>query len=108
MASFDGATFLEQNQGDGYPSYGKADLFVTKQAANNTPTLKEIGMDIQKASIAALVTGTELTALYGLVLASGTLAINWESHSALLVEIAQPIRQGMEDLYSTTLSFIRL
>lgn len=108
MASFSSASFLEQNQGEGYPSWSKADLFVNKQAAGEAPTLKEVGMDIQKAGISALVTNAELIALWDLVLEDGTLIINWESHNALLVEVSQAVRQGMDDLFETTLSFIRL
>ena len=108
--SFDGATFLEAAQGEGYPTWNKRDILVVKPLpAGNTPVVQEIGMDVQRLALAVIVSGTELTALYDKVLESGTLIIDWESHSAFLESIGGVTRTSVgSDLYQTTLNFIRL
>lgn len=107
MASFDGASFLESSQ-DGYPSYPKADIFNLKDRPNELPAVHEVGMDVQRATIAILVTGAQLAALYAKHLDSGSLVMDWETNDAFLAGIGETNRVGMEDLYESSLDVIRL
>jgi hypothetical protein len=109
MASFSGATFLESRQSDGYPTWDKIDLLIIRARANDDPVIAVNGMDVQRVTVAAQCTAAELTALYDLVLESGSLVFDYETHTAFLESMgaAQQIGIG-NDIYLTTLSFIRL
>ncbi len=108
MASFNGCHFLETPSGDGYPAYPTSDIFALKERPNDAPVAQEIGADVQRATVGALVTGAELTALYDQVLESGSLVMDWETHNAFLAGVGETSRVGMEDLYETSLDVIRL
>lgn len=76
--------------------------------AGNTPVWREVGMDVQRATIAIEVTNAQLVALYDKVLESGSLVMDWETTDALLESVGAVSRVGMDDLYLTTLAVIRL
>lgn len=109
MASFAGASFLEATTGDSYATWGSSFLFAIKQLpASNTPVVQQIGADVQRATLAILVTRTELVALYDQVLESGSLIMDWETNNAFLESVGAVARVGFEDLYQTSLNLIRL
>lgn len=108
MASFGGASFLEASQGEGYPSYATANVFNIKDRAGLVPWIRDLGSDIERATIAILVTGAELSALYAQHLNSGSLVMDWETHNAFLAGVGDTNRVGMQDLYESSLDVIRL
>lgn len=109
MASFDSAQFKEAPAGDGYPAWNARMLGVVKPLpAGYAPVWKEIGEDVQRASVAAQVTRAELTALYDKVLETGSLVMDWGTSSAFLENVGAPSRVGLEDLWLVTLDFVRL
>lgn len=108
-ASFAGATFLEAPSGDGYASWDKRMLTLTRQRVGDEATVSHIGLDVQRATIAGLVTAAELAALWGQVGESGSLVMDWETHDAVLESIDPPLRAEVGgDLFQITMHFIRL
>lgn len=84
-------------------------IVTDRQVANGEADALHIGLDVQKASIAALVTGTELSALYSKVGESGTLVIHWGSASAYLDAIDPPVQiEPGGDLLGVVMKFIKL
>lgn len=109
MASFDGATFLELQQGDGFPSWDARMLVLDRQPANESATTAHIGLDVQKANIAGLVTASELAALYTKLGESGSLVTHWETHDAYLDGIDPPMQfEPGGDQIAIVMHFIRL
>lgn len=108
MASFDGSTFLEASQ-DGYPSWDKRMIVTDRQVANGEADTLDVGLDIQKAGIKAIVTRTELEALYSKCGESGSLVMDSGTDIAYLDDITPPLlTHPGDDQLEVVLHFIKL
>ena len=84
-------------------------LTLTRQRVGDEADVSHIGLDVQKATIAGLVTAAELGALYDQVGESGSLIMDWETHTAVLESIDPPVRAEVGgDLFTIAMHFIRL
>lgn len=110
MASFNGHSFRYRGRGGvTFPIWDKKTLLNVKERPNAAPSITDTGADVQRLDVVVRCTKTQLLALYGDVLVSGSLVLAWETHNAFLERIdgAFQVVSG-QDVYEATLHMIRL
>ncbi len=108
-ASFAGHAFRFRGSGGRtFPIWDKKTVLSVKDRPTEDQSITDIGMDVQRVTIVARCTKTQLLALYGDLLTSGSLVLPWETHTALLENIdnAFLVVSG-QDVYEAALHFIR-
>lgn len=108
-ASFNGHSFrFRGNGGRTFPIWDKGTIFNIKDRPGVDPSVTDIGMDVQRASLTVRCTKAQLIVLYGDVLQSGSLVIPWETTNAFLENIdgAFLVVTG-QDVYEAVLYMIR-
>lgn len=109
MASFDGAGFDELGPDSTYNVWQKDSNFVVKKIPGSADNIiQKIAVGVPRLDMPIKGTASQITALYGKVGTSGTLAFTYESTSARLESMDSPLSIGIDNnLYTSVLHFLR-
>lgn len=109
MASFDGAAFDELGPDSTYAIWQKEGVFTTKKIPGSADNvIQKIALGVPRLDMPIKGTASQITALYGKVGDSGTLAFTYESTNATLESMDSPLSIGIDNnLYTSVLHFLK-
>lgn len=109
MASFASATFDELGPDSTYAVWQKDSNFVVKKIPGSADNvIQKIALARARLDMPIKATASQITALYGKVGDSGTLAFTYESVSATLEAMDSPLSIGIDNnLYTSVLHFLK-